>query len=993
MKTKQRGILTLVLAFIVHLTFAQQKTISGKVTDMDGLPLPGVNILVKGTQTGTQTGFEGEYSISGSVGQVLVFTYVGQKEATRTIGASNIIDLQMEEDAEALEEVVVVGYGTGKKLGSVVGSVVQVSAEKLENKPTANVLDALQGRVAGVQIFSSSGEPSSTPSIRLHGVGSLSGSSTPLFVMDGVPIDNGSLVSLNSKDFESVTILKDASATSIYGSRAANGVVYITTKKGKKGESVINFSTQYGVSMLANTDPFKSLMNREEYLNFRLEAGYFTQADVDGINANFPDTDTQWYKTYYKDYTSSTQTDLSISGGSENGKNTYYISGGLFDQEGLTYRSAFKRYTLRSNVASTVNNWLKVGLNLSLGYDIRETNPYGSNSTNRGLGLLALPYHSPVDENGDIWYDQTIPGWNRYHPEYLADKRPDELGNLQLNPSGYFTVTPVKDVTFKSQMGIELYDARGSNKILPSYVGSLGDGSAGESFARGVTQTITNTLEYKFDFADVHNFTALVGQEYVNYNYEAFGATSGGQSDDRLTLLTAGIDPAQRGNTHSKSEYAFDSYFARLEYNFDNKYFIDGSARRDGSSRFGKENRYANFWAAGLMWKLKREAFLENVNWLDDLSLKVSTGTSGNSSGIGNYDALALVGNGQYDTAPTNGLSSPGNSALSWESQTKTTVALDLAMFDRVRLNLEYYNRVTTDMLVDVPVPYTTGFSDITSNVGSLQNRGIDVALDFDLVKGKDLIISPYININYNQNKVTKLFQGRDYWIIPNTGVAWAVGKPLSFFYPVFHDVNTQTGAPEWYVPNPDEADRVNSNFDENNVTSDFNTANLQQNIGKDRYPPLNGGFGLNAGYKGFSLQVDFAFSSGKYLINNTRYFYENPNNFTGFNTSKRSADYWKEPGDETLFPSLDYLFTQFDSRLVEDASFLRLKNLSLGYSLPSDVIKQIGFVKGVKVFVVGRNLLTWTKYLGEDPEIDSNLALGANPNSKQFTFGVDIKL
>ena len=994
MKTNFNGLLTLLLAFVVQLTFAQEKTISGIVSDESGLPLPGATVLVKGTTNGTSTDFDGKYSITANQGGgvTLIFSFVGYTTQEIPVGISNTVNVTMQEDASALEEVVVVGYGSEKRLGSIVGSVVQVSAKELENKPTANVLDALQGKVAGLQIFNSSGEPSATQSIRLHGVGSLSGSSTPLFVMDGIPLASGSLISLNSNDFESVTILKDASATSIYGSRAANGVVYITTKKGKKGSSVVNVITQYGVSKLANLDFFNSVMNREEFLAFNLENGTFSQDDIDFANQTYPNTDTKWYKTYYKNYTSSLQTNLSISGGSENGKNTYYVSGGLFQQEGLAYRSDFKRYTLRSNITSKLNDWLKTGINLSLGYDTRQINPYGGNSTNRGLGLLARPYYSPVDENGDIYVDQRIPGWNRYHPNYLADKFPNELNNLQLNPSGYFTITPFENVTFKSQMGLDFYDARRSSKQLPSYVGSLGDGTSNEDFFRLVTQTITNTLEYKFTLVDVHNFTALVGQEYINSDFESFGANSGGQSDDRLTLLDAGIDAAQRGNSHSKSEYAFDSYFGRLEYSYNDKYFLDGSIRRDGSSRFGIKNRYANFWAVGALWKLSKEVFLEDVSWLGNLSLRGSTGTSGNSS-IDDYQALPLVSSDQYDSAPTNRLSSPGNDQLSWESQRKTTVGLKVSLFNRIRIDLEYYNRVTEDMLVSVPVPYTTGFSNITSNIGSLQNRGFDIILDFDLVKGDDFHVTPYVNINYNKEKITELFQDRNYWIIPNTGVAWVVGQPLKFFYPVFHSVNPDNGAPQWYVPNPNEDDRVASNFDENNLTSTFSTNVLEQNTGKNRYPNLNGGFGINAGYKGFSLRADFTFSSGKYLINNDKFFFENPTLFSGFNTSKRSADYWKQPGDVTLFPAFSHRFTQFDSRLIEDASFIRLKTLSLGYSVPKEIIDRVRFIKGLRVFLTGRNLLTWTKYLGPDPEVDSNLALGTNPNTKQVTFGIDLKL
>ena len=987
MKTKFSGFLTLFLAFLVQVTFAQEKTISGTVSDETG-PLPGVSIIIKGTTKGTETDFDGKYSIQANTGDILVFSFIGMKPQEITVGIPNTINVLMTTD-NVLEEVVVVGYGSGKKIGSVVGSVVQVTSENLKEKPSANVLDALQGKVPGIQIFSSSGEPSATQSIRLHGVGSLGSSSTPLFVLDGIPINSGSLVSLNSQDFESVTVLKDASATSIYGSRAANGVVYITSKKGKRNtDATITISSQYGYSNLANTDFMDSVMNREEFLDFMFEAGYYSQGSIDFINENYPGVDTRWWKTYYKQNRPIMNNTISVSGGGE--KTSYYISAGLYDQEGLAYQSDFRRYTLRSNIDSKVNDWFQLGVNLSLGYDDRQTNPSGANSTNRGLALLAQPFYSPVDENGDPWWDRTIPGWGRYHPAYREHVFPSNLGNFQFNPTGYFQITPLKNLNFKTQLGMDFYDARNSSATLPSYVGSLGNGNVTESFARSVTQTVTNTLEYSFTLADKHNIGFLAGQEYITNNFESFNASSTGQNDDRLLLLTAGPDNRDVG--HSKSEYVFNSYFGRANYNYDNKYFIDGTVRRDGSSRFGSGNKYATFWSAGLMWKVKSEDFLSNVGWINALDLKISTGTSGNAE-IGNYNSLATVGTNQYDTQTGWAISAPGNTNLKWESQRKTTVAINTTLFNKIRLGIEYYNRVTEDMLVDVPYPTTTGFANITSNVGSLENNGIDVSLDFDLIDKNDLLLRPYVSFNYNKNEVTELFQDRDYWIIPNTGVAWAVGQPVSFFYPVFYKVDSQTGAPLWYVPNADPDQVVNSNFDPNNVTSTFSTAALQQNTGKDRYPPMNGGFGLLANYKGFSLQADFAFSLGKYLLNNDRYFFENPNVFTGFNTSRRSANYWKQPGDETIFPSLNYQFTQFDSRLIEDASFLRMKTIQLGYSFPTKLLEKQKFVKGLRLYVVGRNLLTWTDYLGPDPEVDSNIGLGTNPNTKQISFGIDLTL
>lgn len=981
MKTKFNGILALLLALVVQISFAQDKTISGTVSDEAG-SLPGVTVLKKGTTQGTETDFDGNYSIKAKSGDILIFSFVGMKTLEKTVGINNTINVSMEND-NLLEEVVVVGYGSARKVGNVVGSAAQVVSEKLVNKPSANVVDALQGQVAGLQVYTSSGEPSATPSFRLHGNGSLGAGSTPLIIMDGVPISNGSLVSLNSKDFESITILKDASATSIYGSRASNGVVVITTKRGKKNRNTIEISSQYGFSNLANTDYYDSFMNSKQLTDFWLEWGYRSQSQVDALLA--PGHDTEWYKYYYKEDAPTKQTDISFSGG--NDKSTYYVSLGLFNQEGLAYRSDFDRYTLRANVNSKINDWARFGTNIALGYDTRQTNPYGRNSTNRGLALLAQPFFSPYDADGnDI--QGVIPGWGRYNPRYLADKRPSEGNNVQVNPSAFIEIEPFENLIFKAQAGIEFYDYRTSTSVLPSYVGSLGDGSATEAFDRGYNSTVTNTLQYSYSINDLHNLSLLVGQENITNKFESFEASSTGQNDDRLVLLTAG--PNNRDVDHSEAEYVFESYFSRLEYNFDEKYFGDVSIRRDGSSRFGRKNKKANFWSAGLMWDAKKEKFLQDISWLDFLKVRTSYGTSGNSD-IGNYQSLARVGTGQYNGNTGWFLNTAGNSELSWEKQNKFSVGVNFGLFNVGSLNLEYYNRVTTDMLIDVPQPYTTGWEDVLSNVGELKNTGIDVTLNLDVIKKEDFTLSPYLTFNYNKEEIIELFQGRDYWTIPNTGIGWIKGEQRKYFYPIFAGVNSQTGAPEWYVPG---ADNTKTNKDPNNVTSNFDAAALEQNTGINRYAPINGGFGLNTRYKAFSLQADFAFSSGKYLINNDNFFFENPNRFAGFNQTNRITDYWKQPGDNTRFPDINnYYFTEFDSRLIQDASFIRLKNISLAYQMPSELLSKSGFVKALKLYVTARNYLTWTDYDGVDPEVDSNLSLGANPNTKQITLGVDIKL
>jgi len=964
---------------------AQNRTVTGKVTDDSGNPIPNASVQVKGTQIGTTTANNGTFSLSvPSSARTLVVSSVNFEQAEFSIGSSGIVSASLKPSNSALGEVVVVGYGTGRKVGSTVGDVTTVNAEKIQDKPTANAFDALQGKVAGLQVFTSNGEPSQTSSIRLHGVGSLGASSTPLFVMDGIPIDPGTVISLNPNDFESISVLKDASATSIYGSRAANGVIYITTKKGSPNKpATITLQTQYGVSNLANTDYFENFMTTKELTDFWVATGYQSQAQVDALLAKYPN-DTRWYKYYYGDNAPVFQSDLSVSGGG--GKTSYYISAGYLKQEGLAYRSGFKRYTLRSNVASTVNDWLKIGLNLFFGTDQRQVNPYGSNSTNRGLALLAQPFYSPLDSTGKEIYG-LVPGWGRYAPRYLADKIQAVDKNDQFNPSGYIQITPIRGLTLKTQAGLEAYDFRSSTVQLPSYAGSLNNGNASERFERGVARTITNTGEYKFTIANDHNFTALVGQEFIDSKTPVFSTSSSGQSDDRLILLSNG--PNNRTSSSSNTEYSYLSYFSRLEYNFRNRYFLDGSLRQDESSRFGADRRKANFWSAGAMWKAKQESFFSKYDWLTDLTVRVSTGTTGNSS-IGNYQSLAQVGTNTYDAATGWNVSVAGNPLLSWETQRTTTFGLNFSLYNRIRVDASYYIRNTEDMLISVPYPYTSGFSSITSNVGTLKNTGVDLDIQGDVIKSRNAYLTPYLTFNYNKNEVTELFQGKQYWIIPNTGVSWAIGQPVSFFYPIFKGINTQTGLPEWYLPNSDPDKIVQTRKDPNAVTSTF-TPTLEQNTGIKRYPPINGGFGLNGGFKTFFVSADFTFSKGKYLINNDRYFFENPNQFPGFNQSRTILDYWQKAGDVARFPKYGVQFTQFDSRLVEDASFMRMKALTVGYNLPNSILTKGKVVKAARFYVTGRNLVTITKYSGPDPEVDSNLTLGVNPNTKQVAVGLDV--
>ena len=976
--------LLLCTLFMVVYAGAQSRSISGRVTDELNSPVANASVSVKGTNRGTTTNTTGDFTLSvGANAKTLIVSSVNFEAAEVPIGSDKTVNISLKSSQSDMQEVVVVGYGTGRKVGTTVGSVTTVNAEKIQDRPAANAFDALQGKVAGLQVFTSSGEPSQLSSLRLHGVGSLGASSTPLYVMDGIPVNPNAIINLNPNDFETVSILKDASATSIYGSRAANGVIYITTKRGATNKPpTITLQTQHAQSSLANKDFFNRFMNSKQLSDFFVASGYRTQPQMDATLTQYPN-DYKWVNAFYRDNTPTNQVDLSVSGGG--GKTSYFISGGYFHQEGLAYRSGFKRYTLRSNIASQINNWIKFGGNIFFATSNTETNPYNSNSLGRGLGLLAPPWFSPIDPATGEQYYGTIPGWGSNSPRYLEEKIYSDTNKIQFNPSGNITITPFRGLTLKTQAGIEFYDTRTTAGTLPSFNNTF-SGSTNEFFARGVSKTITNTGEYKFSLSSDHNFTALIGHEFIDDVVTAFNGGSTGQSDDRLILLNQGTSGFNASS--SKAEFSYLSYFSRLEYNFRNRYFLDGSFRQDQSSRFGINNRTANFWAIGAMWKAKEETLFANLKWLTDINFKISYGTQGNSA-IGNYLSQALVGTISYAGGGGLGISQPGNPELGWENQSKLTVGTNFSLWNRARFNIEYYNRVTENMLVSVPFPLTSGFAANTQNIGSLKNVGVDFTFDADVLKTKHAYITPYFNLNYNTNEVTELFQNKEYWITPNTGVLWAVGKPVSYSYPLYAGVNPQTGNPEWYLPNSKIMD---TRKDPASVTTAFAAATLEQNTGIKRYPPINGGFGTTAGYKGFFMSADFSFSRGKFMINNDRYFFENPRVFTGYNQFATVNNFWKQPGDIAVFPRVGVTnWTQFDDRLIEDASFTRLKAITIGYNVTQNILKKTTVVKAVKFYVTGRNMLTWTKYSGPDPEVDSNLGLGTNPNTKQWAVGLDI--
>ncbi|MFR5472856.1 MAG: SusC/RagA family TonB-linked outer membrane protein [Phocaeicola massiliensis] len=976
---KRKFMLLLTCLFIgIGLVTAQVTKVTGTViSEEDGLPVVGASILVKGTAVGTVTDMDGKFQLPNvpSSAKTLVISFIGMQ--SQELPIKQTMNVILKPDTETLEEVVVLGYGSGKKIGSIVGSVAKVNSEKLSAKPVANAMDALQGQVSGLQVYTSSGEPGSSSSSYIRGIGSLTADNEPLYVLDGTPVSSSVMVMMNPNDFESVTVLKDASATSIYGSRAANGVIYITTKRGKIGEkAVITASGNYGTARLARR--VSNPMNSTELLNYQLSHGIIKQETYDKyINSGI---DTNWEDYFFKDDAPTYQANLSIQGGSN--KTMYYVSGSYYFQDGITPRSEYNRYTFRSNLESRPTDWLRFGANFGATYDEQQTSLFtyqGSNNLNGGIfGTILNPtYYNPYGEDGSKL--DVIPGLNRYSPYYLSDKQPSSSNTAQLDGTAFIQLNPIEGLTIRSQFGIEAYDFRQTSKRLASHPNATQGGYTYEAFRRNAKLTITNTAEYNFKIKDIHDFTILIGQEGIKNDYQRFGSETTGQSDDRLSMLEAGTAATLLGaDENDLYTYQFLSFFGRINYALNDKYFADFSIRNDASSRFGKDNRNAIFMSGGLMWNMKKESFLEDVNFLSDLKLKASIGTTGNSS-IGNYDHLALVGTNLYNAQGGWKINTPGNGDLGWEKQTLANIGIEASFWNKYRIELTYYNKKTSNMLMDVPVPYTSGFSSITQNVGSMTNSGVEIAVSLDLLKTKDWFVGFNMNYAYNKNKITELFYGYDEWAMPNYLVSYNVGEPVQYYMAEWDGVDPADGQQMWYIPGTD-----------GETTKEYDEERLQQATGKKRYAPHNGGFGLNVSWKGLSLNADFAWVLGKYMVNNDYYFAANPYNFAGYNQSKDVLNEWKEPGDITDIPAYGNVM-QFDTHLLENASFLRLKNISLSYTLPKNWLLPTKVIQGVRIMATARNLFTITNYKGADPELDTNLTYGAYPNTKQFTIGAEL--
>ena len=990
---------------------AQNITVKGSVVDEAGEGIVGASVQVKGTTTGIAADLDGNFTISVPSNAILVFSSIGYETKEVAVAGKTFINVTLKTDSEFIESAVILGYGSAKKVSTLVGSVATVNSETVKNTPAATALDALQGQVAGMSVLTTGGvSGDNNVSMTLHGVGSLGASSTPLFVIDGIPSSSSAVMNMNPNDIESVSVLKDASATSIYGSRAANGVVYVSTKQGAYNETArISVHSTWGVSTIADMTYYNNMMSGSELLDFWQRSGIASAEYLYNtyISKGYTNN-TQWWRKFYNTNTLQSQNDVSIEGG---GKTVaYVVSVSQYHQDGTTVGNYYDRYTLRSNLQGHPTTWLKFGVNANLTMDESQRNTNFGNSSNAGgnnylyggLSVILNPLYPDV-----LKPDGRYEGSNYQDPKVRYDNTDDVYKSYNLNGSAYVSIEPISNLKFTSRVGTDAGFSINKYYRNPSYYASNGIGSRYRNWEGWYTNTITNTIEYSFNIANKHEISLLAGQEGVDYKYDAFSASSTGQTNDKQLRLQDGVQ-AQYDVSESLSQYRFLSFFGHADYSFDKKYMIDFTIRNDASSRFGKDNRNALFWSVGAMWKIGKENFMKNATWVNDLDLKLSYGTQGNAA-IGNYSHLGLIGKAtDYATGQSWALAQPSNNSLSWEKQGLFTVGIRGRFFNRLNLEVEFYNRKTSNMLMAVPYPYTAGFSEQTSNVGSLRNTGVDLTLGWDILRTRDAFITLNATFNYNKQVVTELFNGLDKWTVASTGITYVVGQPVSFYYPLWAGVDPEDGAPTWYLPygyeeyqasvaagapDTDLIDITRTRKDPNATTKSFNEDLLMQNTGIARHNPINGGFGISGGWKGFSVRADFTYMLGKNLINNDGYFVANPNSFFGYNQSKDVTDFWTPTHTDAKYPNwADGYTMQFDSHLLQDASFLRLKSLIVSYTLPASWLGWQKAVKSVTLSFTGRNILTFTKYEGIDPEVDSNLTLGLPGNSKQFLGGIQIQ-
>lgn len=992
-------LILLCLGITLNLSARNPVIITGTVTDERGESVIGASILEKGTATGTITDVDGRFTLSVShEDAVILISYIGYVAQEIPLAGQNDLRITLRENAEMLDEVVVVGYGVVRKK-DLTGAVANVSAGAIQNKPVANLGEALQGRASGVQIINS-GAPGSNVSIRIRGISTIN-NSEPLLVIDGVPTDL-SLNALNMEDVQAVDVLKDASATAIYGSRGANGVVLITTKRGKSGDGVVSFSANWGVqnatSMpgMLDASQFASLHN-EMIANYNGSETFMQRPDFADPTALGKGTD--WLDEIFR--TSLMQNySMSYSGGSD--KSNYYVSGGVLDQEGIVINTSYRRYTVQFNGESNVKRWLKFGNNITLSHDEKKQ---GSYSIRDAMG--AQPTQPVYDEDGNY----SGPG----NPAHWYGDLKNPVGNATLNTQnnkGYnllgnvFAEVKILDkIIFKTLGGIDFkfWDQTNFNPKYDWKPIPQPDSYRYEASHKSLTYLWDNTLTYMDTFRKDHHLQAMIGSSAQNNVYNRMNASVQGFLSDKNNQLSNGLEKPTAGGT--RNEWALLSFMGRVNYNYADRYLLTVTVRHDGSSRFSKDNRWGTFPSVAAAWRLSEESFYRTNKWVNDIKVRAGYGVTGNQGGIDNYAWYTKLKTGQYvfNGSPVSTLYPlvMANPGVQWETVKQWNGGIDLTLVNqRINLSLDGYIKNTTDMLVPMAVPITTGYSDVyvpSVNAGKVRNSGWELTLSTRNLTG-EFEWNTDLNVSFNKNEVISmndgvpLFTGDD---IHMTKVSVnAEGNPVNSFYGYltnglfqnWDEVNNGSiQVPGGTAP----GDIRFRDLDNNGVIND----NDRTYIGN---PTPEWSFSMNNSfnYKNFDLQVFLQGVAGNDIYNANRIWQEGMS--VPQNQTSRVLDRWTGENTSHSMPRAVYSDpnknTRHSSRFIENGSYLRIKNLTLGYTLPEGFVRK-AYLQTVRLYMSCQNLYTFTSYSGFDPEVGANgIDLNTYPLTRTISFGLNVK-
>ena len=1074
MKTKFKGILTLFLALVVQVSFAQQRTITGKVSDGSG-PLPGVSVVIKGSTIGTETDFDGKYSIKASSGDILIFRYIGYLSINATIGSSSIINVSMKEDANILDEVVIVGYGTTTKK-SFTGTASVVSSENIDAKAVSNVAQALIGEVSGVSVTRTNGRPGSSATIRIRGFSSIEGNSAPLYVVDGVPF-SGDINAINPNDIESTTILKDASATAIYGARGANGVVLLTTRKGTSGKNTVEFDFQSSVS--SRTLPRYNLVDSEEEYMELVYAGLRNTADFAGesnpsqfaLDNLFSDrgvaplynmwnvadgnglidpstgkvisgvtrkyTPTDWADAGYRDGVRN-EMNFKTSGGTD--KTKHYFSLGYLSDEGFIAESQYDRYSTRLNVTTNPVDRVKISTNLDYSYsEYNDATGYGGGNVTYMLDFTPTIYPLYLrDTDGNIvmnpntnepFYDfgdniagnardfsATYNGIGEAIYNINRTKRHSVNGNINA------AVEIMEGLTFETTYGMNFYSSNLDN-TRNSIQGSAGVALGGTLYKANTTyvsQNFNQILRYKTKFGEDHNFDMLVAHESFADRNEYFDMNRKGIVNLNPNAATAPDNYLDQNgvSTGNIVETSLEGYFTQANYNYLNKYYLQGTLRKDGSSRFYK-NKWGTFWSAGAGWIVSEENFLSSSNVINFLKLKASYGVLGDQGNAAYAGQLGFnIENllGQPSLAPR-AVVDPN---ITWESSEQMQVGVEIELFKgAIQADLDYYVKTTNNLYVNKRLPPSTGDAIILTNDGSLENRGFEFNVTGNIVRNRDFKLSLTLNGEMFNNQITQMpienstglpkvvnisglfgqSQGRsiyDYYIREWAGVDPANGNPM--WIENWSDENSNgqydsgEGIPDMLIYAAANPDAVI----EERITTTYSNATRKYSD-KSVIPTVRGAFRLNSSYKGFSFSTQFGYSLGGYGYDSQYANLMTNGKVGGSSYHNDMKDRWMQPGDISAIPRLysneNVQAVSSSTRFLQSTDYLALNNARLGYQVPSQFLAKTGF-SSVNFWVSGDNLFLLSSRQGYNPTTSLTGQSGRytyNPISN-YTLGVRVK-